>query len=119
MPMYSAKCDVCNTTHSYVRRIADRNETPVCCGVAMLKVLDTPQLGALSTRCSGGFVAQATDEPTWLESGTDVKRYMKDNSLVTSEEGKERASDAVRNREINLDRALDQAIDKARRIHAM
>lgn len=30
MPSYASRCPTCDTYYSYVRRIADRNDTPVC-----------------------------------------------------------------------------------------
>jgi predicted nucleic acid-binding Zn ribbon protein len=118
MPLYSSHCTSCGTDHSYVRTISARNDTPTCCGKPTDKVIDTPMIGAMAFTGHKGFVANATGESQWLESGSDIKRYMKENNFVTQGEGGERAQDAKRNQEIDFDRKLDDAIDKARRIHA-
>ena len=111
MPTYTAKCHSCGTGHTYIRKVEDRADTPVCCGVNAEKQLDTPQIGALAG--SVQFVADAYGKQQWIETGTDLKRFMKENKLVTPGEGEERAVDARRNREIETDKKLDQAIDKA------
>ena len=117
MPTYTAKCPVCSTHHDYVRRVADREDTPSCCETRTVKQLATPQISAMAFTGHKGFVADATGTPQWIDSGSDLKRYMKENSFVSPGEGEERAVDARRNREIETDKKLDQAIDKALAIH--
>ena len=118
MPFYTAQCSTCEGKHPYFRsRIAERHDTPHCCGQATVKLMDTPQIGAMSFAGSQGFVATGTEKAQWIESGADLKRYMKENNFVTSAEGEERAKDARANREIENDRALDKAIHDAIEIH--
>lgn len=119
MPIYTSKCNQCRAAYTYVRRVVNRNETPECCGALSEKQLDTPQVGAFSTKCSGGFVATATKTPTWVEGASDVKRYMKENGLIPHGEGVDRAQDAVRNREIEQDKALEVAVDAALDAHGI
>jgi predicted nucleic acid-binding Zn ribbon protein len=117
VPLYTSHCDSCGSDHSYVRTIANRNDTPLCCDKQTAKVLDLPMIGALAFTGHKGFVASATADSKWIESGSDLKRYMNENNFVTEGEGRERAVDAKRNQEIDFDKKLDQAIDKARTIH--
>ena len=40
MPTYTAKCNNCGNTQTYRRSIAERNDTPICCEVKMVKTID-------------------------------------------------------------------------------
>jgi predicted nucleic acid-binding Zn ribbon protein len=119
MPTYTAKCSVCSTHHDYVRRVADRDDTPLCCETKTDKQLSTPQISAMAFGGHKGFVTDATGTPRWIENGSDLKRYMRENNLTVPEEGVERAKDARRNQEIASDKALDQAVSDALSKHSI
>lgn len=117
MPLYTSHCGECGQFHSYVRTVAERNSTPECCGKPSEKRLDTPMIGAMSFGGHKGFVADATDTPTWIESGSAMKRYMKENDLVPTGEASQEARIRREAREVEVDKKLDQAIEKAAAIH--
>lgn len=117
MPLYTSRCSECGQTHSYVRTVAERNSTPECCSLATEKVLDMPMIGALAFTGHKGFLAEATSTPTWIESGTDLKRYLKQHDLVPTHEASQEARIRREAREVETDRKLDQAITKAAAIH--
>lgn len=117
MPLYTSRCSECGQLHSYVRSIATRNDTPLCHDAPTEKVLDAPMIGAMTFSGWKGFVAHATDTPTWIESGTDMKRYMKKHDLVPTHEAAQEAHIRREAREVEIDKKLDTAIHKAMEIH--
>jgi hypothetical protein len=44
LPTYTAKCDECGQVADYVRRVADRESTPECCGRPMWRTLTAPMI---------------------------------------------------------------------------
>jgi len=114
MPLYTSSCSGCGERHSYVRSVAERALTPECCGRPTDKVIDMPQIGAMAFAGAKGFVAHATETPQWLETGTDVKRYMKQHGLVPTHEAAQEARIRRDARDVETDRKLDSAIHKAR-----
>lgn len=48
MPTYRAQCPVCKTATDFIRRIAERDDTPVCCDGKMERIQTTvmvPRMG--------------------------------------------------------------------------
>lgn len=39
MPTYEAQCEVCNKYQEYICPVAERYDTPTCCGQRMAKVI--------------------------------------------------------------------------------
>lgn len=117
MPLYTSRCSECGQMRSYVRTVAERNNTPLCHDKPTEKVLDMPMIGAMAFTGHKGFLAQASDTPTWIESGTDLKRYMKKHDLVPTHEAAQEAHIRREAREVETDRKLDTAIHKAMEIH--
>jgi len=92
MPTYSSKCLECGEAHTYIRKIADREDTPVCCGVATTKTLDAPQIGAMSWTGWNGFEATGREgDKTYIESGAGLKKWMDKNNYVPASEGNQEA----------------------------
>lgn len=119
MALYTSRCSECGERFSYIQKIADRNNTPVCHGKPTEKLIDAPQIGAMAFAGSKGFLAEATDTPQWLESGADVKRYMKQNDLMSTTEAAQEARIKREAREVEVDRKLDQAIEQAVQVHGI
>lgn len=84
MPTYAAICVKCTQTHDYVRRVADRNDVPVCCAQPTQRMLDNPQVGAMAWTGHAGFNML---DGTRIETGNDYKRYLAKNNLVPESEG--------------------------------
>lgn len=45
MPVYEARCNICNSVQDYYRPVADCMNTPECCGQKTQKVILTPSMG--------------------------------------------------------------------------
>lgn len=57
MPTYSSRCSKCGSEKDYFAKVADRNETPVCCATPterMLTAAMVPQVG-IATGRSGKY----------------------------------------------------------------
>lgn len=115
--LYSSICDACGTSHSYVRSVAERNQTPVCCGAPTRKTIDAPMVSAMAfAGTHKGTVAYANDgTPVHLDSGTEVKRYMRDNDKVSESEGVSEAALQRRSLEQKLASDRRQAVESAYR----
>lgn len=110
MPTYSAVCNCCGKSQSYVRKIADRNDTPICCNEQTQRQIDSPQISAMVWTGHKGL--HMTDGK-WIESGTDFKKYARDKNLIPAHEGYQEAERAVAYREAEADRKLDKAVESA------
>ena len=77
IPTYSAGCEICGTKHTYFSKIDNRNITPVCCGVATKRLLDTPMIQAQTVsdiiHCSDG---------TKHEGRNAFEAHMRKNGLI-------------------------------------
>lgn len=113
--LYSSVCDQCGTSHSYVRSVAERHETPECCGVATRKTIDAPMVSAMAfAGTHKGMVAYANDgTPVQLDSGSDVKRYMRENDKVSEAEGASEAAYRRQEAEKKLAHDRRQAVESA------
>lgn len=58
MPLYTSQCRICGKEYEYTAKIADRENTPECCGIRTEKTIPTAPL-----------MAMADDKP-WLGSKT-------------------------------------------------
>jgi len=47
MPTYSARCSHCGSEHEYITRIADRDDTPVCCEAKTERFIVAPMITAM------------------------------------------------------------------------
>ena len=89
MPTYVSRCHTCDTSYDYIRKVADRHQTPECCGVPTAMGLTTPAIGAMSFSGHKGFHmpdGKQGGKGTWIESGNDYKKYLRDNNKMPAHE---------------------------------
>lgn len=114
MPLYSARCEQCGSTTSYVRKIDERNDTPSCHG-PMSRQLDAPMVSAMAWTGHKGF---ALPGGGWIEDGTAFKRHMRENDVLPESEGRQEAAIQRATREKADDKRLDAAITQAIQTHS-
>jgi hypothetical protein len=81
---------VCFEKHEYIRTIANRNDTPICCNTPTNKTLDTPMVSAMAWTGHQGFMVPSSEnggKGTWIESGSQYNRWIKDNNKIVGNEG--------------------------------
>jgi hypothetical protein len=54
MAIYESRCEKCGTIQTYHRRIAERDETPICCDQVTVRGIFNPP---------GGFIDFPSDGP--------------------------------------------------------
>lgn len=117
MPTYSSYCHECGTQHEYFARMADALNTPVCCGVKTEKNLNaTPQISAMAFQGGKGYTitdGKNGGKGTWIESGQDLKRYVKENNLLVGDEGPQEAAIQRKNIEAAEKRKVWKAAEAA------
>lgn len=89
MPTYISQCGTCDKPYEYIRKIADRHDTPECCGAATTMGLKTPAISAMCFTGHKGFHmpdGKQNGKGTWIETGQDYKKYMSANKLMPSAE---------------------------------
>ena len=92
MPTYSSKCNACGSKYEYIRTISTRNDTPVCCEASTEKTLDTPMVSAMAFTGHKGFflpTAENNGRGTWIESGSQYNKYIRENNLMVGDEAKQ------------------------------
>jgi predicted nucleic acid-binding Zn ribbon protein len=120
MPLYSSRCQECGSSHTYVRKVAERNDTPLCCGVQTAKTLDTPMVSAMAwTGHKGVFMpdGQNGGKGTFIESGADYHKYLRDNNKIPASEGAREAEIQKGNREAEHDKVRREAVIAAVQQH--
>jgi predicted nucleic acid-binding Zn ribbon protein len=121
MPTYISHCAICDTDYEYIRRIADRDDTPECCGVATVKGITAPTISAMVFSGHKGFHMQDGKQGgkgTWIESGTELKKYLRDNNKMSSSEAAVEAQIQKKNREVTDDKKRREAVIKAVERHS-
>jgi predicted nucleic acid-binding Zn ribbon protein len=117
MPTYSSYCHECGTDHEYFRKMADALDTPECCGVKTEKNLNAmPQISAMAFTGHKGFHAmdgKNGGKGTWIETGADYKRYIKDNNKLVGDEGIQEAEHQRKNIQAADKKARRAAVVKA------
>lgn len=113
MPMYSSVCRECGAQHSYVRRIAERNDTPLCHGRPTDKVLDTPMVQATFGATKGAYMHQTGE---YVE-GTQMHDYYRKHNLISTTEGNREADLQRANRAAEHDKVRRKAAEEAVRTH--
>lgn len=113
--LYTALCHACGSKHSYIRSIAERHDTPECCGAKTEKVIDAPMISAMAyAGTHRGFVAHRNDgTPVVLDSGTDIKKHMRTENLLSYTEGAAEAGHQRKNIERKHDEGRRQAVIEA------
>lgn len=121
MPTYISTCHTCDTPYDYIRKVADRHDTPECCGTPTVMGLTTPAIGAMSFSGHKGFHVpdgKHNGKGTWIESGQDYKRYMSTNKLMPASEAAAEAVIQKKNTEAADDKKRRAAVIKAVTNHA-
>lgn len=104
MPTYSARCDLCGTTHRYISKIDNRNVVPVCCGKPTTRIIEAAQVQAQTIsdliHCSDGTVHEGKNAfekhmaKNGLIPGSDVNTEAKYRAEETQKQiDKERRSE--------------------------
>jgi len=108
MPTYTAVCHACGGRHDFVRKIADRDDTPFCCEKATERVQVAPMVSAMVWTGHKGFMTSGNGR--WIETGQDMKKYMRDTNSLTAEEGLREAEIQRKAKEVKQDKALHEAV---------
>jgi hypothetical protein len=112
MPTYVAECATCGEQQDFIRKVADRDDTPLHCGTAMNRLGSwavAPQVGAMSWTGHQGLMVNGK----WAESGTDYKRIMKQDRLLSGSEGAREAEIQAKNKEERISKVRRQAVADA------
>lgn len=105
MPTYSSQCPVCSKSHDYIRRVDDRNDVPVCCGVKTERQLTAPMVSAMVFTDHKSFrMPDGKDggKGTLISSGQDYKKYLKDTNSIPGAEGKAESARIISNRQSDI-----------------
>lgn len=116
MPTYASKCQKCGQEHEFVTRVANRDDTPVCCGEKTTRVLATPMIAATLFTGHQAFLMEDGKnggKGTWIETSQDYHRYLKENRKIPASEGKREAEIKADQRKKEEDRKLTAAVEKA------
>ncbi len=88
MPTYESKCHKCGSMHQYIRKIADYQNTPVCCGEKTTKTLtigSIPMIDRVSARVMDAYECPVTEQ---VVTSAKQKKYIEDkNDLIIKEPG--------------------------------
>ena len=101
MPTYSAICPTCGTSHDYIRKVDQRNDVPMCCGVLTSRSLTAPMVSAMVFTEHKGFHlpdGKHGGKGTWIGSGQDYKKYLKDTNGMPGQEGKQESARIIANK---------------------
>lgn len=90
MPFYSSVCLACGKTHSYVSKIADRANTPICCNQQTEKILDAPNICAQTI---SGIIYSS--DGYQHEGRSAFEKHLQKNDLIHGSDAK---SEATHNR---------------------
>jgi len=121
MPTYVAHCPSCDTQYDYIRSISNRNDTPVCCGAPTIKGLTAPAISAMAFTGHKGFHmpdGKHGGKGTWIESGQDYKRYLRENNKMPASEAEAEAKIQRKNAEAADNKKRREAVIKAVEKHS-
>lgn len=106
--LYEAQCSKCHTMHEYFSSVADREITPVCCGKHTVKgIFSAPMVGAMSW---GREKAVTMPDGTFIETGSEYKRYMKNNKKISADEGHAEAERARKRKKAEFKKQLHNTV---------
>ncbi len=114
MPSYSIRCNACGTHSTFIAKVDDRNNTPMCCEQQTERLLDTPMVGAQTWT---GWKGTHMPDGTWIESGSSYEAYLKKHNKIPESEGIREAEIQSANRKAADDKALTAAVEQAVRQH--
>jgi hypothetical protein len=113
MPVYSSVCLTCETEHSYIRKIADRNDVPECCGTPTERVLDAPSVPA---EYATSFISPIDGKP--VHGREQYFAHMKEHNVIPYESGVGKSnSDVARDLKQGRREAVIDAMRKANALY--
>jgi len=80
VPLYSYACPRCYSEETAFRKIDDRNNGPVCCGVAMHRLLDAPMVGAMGLSDHAAVVSPIDGRTLYGKS--EYLKHCKEHGVV-------------------------------------
>ena len=83
MPTYQSRCKHCDSLIDFVRKIDERDDTPICCGEKTSRQLVTPMIPAMGI--ADHYRIDSTSGRTFYGAG-EYKKYLKDNDLLPTSE---------------------------------
>lgn len=83
MASYTARCAKCGTHIDFYRPIADRDNTPVCCGSLTQRVLAAPMVPAMGL--ADHYAITCADGRTYYGKH-EYERYLNANGLLPASE---------------------------------
>lgn len=113
MPLYTALCHECGSSHSYFKRIADRLDTPECCGVKTEKQLDTPMVSYVGEHKVGHMAYDSKGEGTWISDSTQRNAWMKANNKIDASEGRQEAEHQRKSKKAADEKKLTDTVRQA------
>jgi len=84
MPTYSARCPKCGTEKDYIAKIADRENTPVCCKKKMDRVLTTAMIPAIGI--SDSFSMKSPIDGKQIYGRSEYLKLIKEHNILPSSE---------------------------------
>lgn len=106
--IYEAQCKKCNKIHEYIAKVADRENTPSCCGNKTVQGIFTPpQVGAMSW---GREKAITMTDGTYIETGQEYKRYMKKHNKIPADEGAQEADRARKRKKTEFENKVTETV---------
>ena len=113
MPIYHSLCHKCGTYHEYVAKVADYLNSPDCCGEKTEKQIDCPMIGAMTFSGWKGFNNVAAPGTPWVESGSEYKKWLKDNNKIPMSEGQQEADRVSAQKQVEDKKKRKEAVRKA------
>ena len=111
MPVYDAKCQKCGKVTEYVTSISRCQETPVCCGVSMTKVILQAPMGIVDIPA---YVSPVSGK--WINSRAERKEDLKRSGSRPWEGLEQEKKEAQRQKayeEAKQDAKLEEAVQTA------
>jgi hypothetical protein len=109
MAIYESACNTCGRIHEYAAKIADRDNTPICCNRPTVKQMTTCQVGAMVWTHAKGFIGP---NGKWMGDGNTYKKWMKANDMVSESESKSMVAEAKKRRKIEHEKSVERTVEK-------
>ncbi|MCA1859307.1 hypothetical protein LE191_04180 [Janthinobacterium sp. HSC-3S05] len=86
MPTYSARCAKCGTEHDYISRIANRDETPLCCEAKTERFITPTMIPAMGLSDHYQVVSPIDGKPIYGRS--EYYAHLKKHNVLPESEMK-------------------------------
>lgn len=110
MPLYLVRCPTCKSEQDIIRRVADYEDTPECCGERMKHVICAPMITPDIQPYKAIAVDKKTGKTPYITSRKEHREFLRRNNYV------EIGNDSMKPREtrgdFNLRNDLAQATKK-------